>query len=240
MKQLESSEGRKVKTPGHQADPICSKLGCLLIGLIASSLLLLVVTVRISMELVSCNLRDPREERKQTSNATMIQSKDPECYAIDELNIANEKLNCIKKVLSDTECVTKCPFGWISVDGKCYFFSADKKTRQESNEFCKSNGAELATVKRKDTMLQSHINTLGSAFWIGLTPKVKQYYQRMVTRWYWPDGSVEVFQSNHQDGFCATIKQTFGESPCTDFLQWICDKKPEISDLHERVKHCEV
>ncbi|KAM4709970.1 C-type lectin domain family 2 member B-like isoform 2-T2 [Discoglossus pictus] len=213
------------------------RLKCLISGLTLTYLVLLTVTIWLGIRVVSSNLRDLREEWKQTSNATMIKCKDPEGYAINELNIANKKLNCIKKVLSDTECVTKCPFGWISVDGKCYFFSAEKKSRQESNEFCKSNGAELATVKRKDTMLQSHINTLGSTFWIGLTPKVDQW---MATKWYWPDCSVEVFRSNHQDGFCATIQQTFAVSPCTEFLQWICDKKPEISDLQERAKHCNI
>ncbi|CAH2297391.1 Hypothetical predicted protein [Pelobates cultripes] len=83
----------------------------------------------------------------------------------------------------------QCPSGWIVISDKCYFFSKEKKTRDESDRFCVNHAAKLATVKRNDPTLQDNIRSLHSVYWIGLTRRWDSQTNSLI--WLWPDGSYE-------------------------------------------------
>ncbi|KAM4707210.1 C-type lectin domain family 10 member A-like [Discoglossus pictus] len=149
-----------------------------------------------------------------------------------------ENVKCLKKIIFEAGTITTCPSGWILVNQKCYFFSDEQKTREESRRFCESMGMQLATVKAKDAVLQCHIKTLQSVYWVGLTQRGEQRHQRVIRRWYWSDGSLEPGFPHDQSGYCAIVRQTLEVSLCTNSHQWICEKKLAASDLYERVNTC--
>uniref|UniRef100_A0A668S685 C-type lectin domain-containing protein n=1 Tax=Oreochromis aureus TaxID=47969 RepID=A0A668S685_OREAU len=103
----------------------------------------------------------------------------------------------IKETLMDTETVTlfvpagqkdlcfnifkgdpcsKCEEGWEQHGGKCYYFSTNKSSWNESRDDCRAKGGDLVKI---DSMMTAHEDK----FWIGLTDSAEQ------GRWLWVDGS---------------------------------------------------
>uniref|UniRef100_A0A668S681 C-type lectin domain-containing protein n=1 Tax=Oreochromis aureus TaxID=47969 RepID=A0A668S681_OREAU len=98
-------------------------------------------------------------------------------------------LMMIKETVIDTETVTwfvpagqkdlcfnifkgdpcsKCEEGWEQHGGKCYYFSTNKSSWNESRDDCRAKGGDLVKIDNK--------------FWIGLTDSAEQ------GRWLWVDG----------------------------------------------------
>ncbi|XP_075431427.1 killer cell lectin-like receptor subfamily F member 1 [Ascaphus truei] len=154
-----------------------------------------------------------------------------------KLQMAEMKLRCVENVISKAEQREKCLSGWTLVNEKCYFFSEHLKTKEESNQFCVLKESTLATVKSENTMLQSHIKRLNSAYWIGLDRERrarKQCYQ-----WYWPDGSVESsLPTKYIAVNCAKMDQRLRTEPCSSRLRWICEKEMETFDLGGSLQGC--
>ncbi|XP_077323206.1 killer cell lectin-like receptor subfamily B member 1B allele A [Lithobates pipiens] len=80
----------------------------------------------------------------------------------------------------------RCPYLWISINDKCYFFSEDKKTRLFSDKDCGERDSRLAQVKEKT--LQRLVTITGKQFWVGLSP---YNIHGGVWKGKWPDGSME-------------------------------------------------
>ncbi|XP_072270102.1 C-type lectin domain family 9 member A-like [Pyxicephalus adspersus] len=106
------------------------------------------------------------------------------------LQDVNQKGNCLRDILLQGQS-SKCPQGWILVNGKCYFLSTDRKTREDSEQFCAENGAVLATVTSKESTLKGHIQSQKMAFWVGLQQKVTWTGDVAITLWVWSDDTTE-------------------------------------------------
>ncbi|OCU02799.1 hypothetical protein XELAEV_18008569mg, partial [Xenopus laevis] len=63
-------------------------------------------------------------------------------------------VRCLRRTIREAEWTDKCPPGWSLINGKCYFFSNERKTQWESDSFCHRNKGQLATVKPSDATLQ--------------------------------------------------------------------------------------
>ncbi|KAM4707208.1 uncharacterized protein O3C94_004359 [Discoglossus pictus] len=165
LMQRSTGEQREVMTSTARRVPqeqgsLSLRLKCLISGLILACLVLLVVSLRLGITVLFPERKDPNEELNK--NISLPNNKDIHCNILEKLNITTEKLNlvnenviCLRKAIYAAEWLNKCPSGWIFINYKCYFFSNEKKIRAQSLQFCESNGAKLATIKRQDTVLQS-------------------------------------------------------------------------------------
>uniref|UniRef100_A0A3Q1AHI5 C-type lectin domain-containing protein n=1 Tax=Amphiprion ocellaris TaxID=80972 RepID=A0A3Q1AHI5_AMPOC len=66
----------------------------------------------------------------------------------------------------------KCEAGWEHHGGKCYNFTTNKSSWEESRNFCQSQGGDLVKIDKNQ-----------DKFWIGLTDSEEE------GRWLWVDGS---------------------------------------------------
>uniref|UniRef100_A0A668RY63 C-type lectin domain-containing protein n=1 Tax=Oreochromis aureus TaxID=47969 RepID=A0A668RY63_OREAU len=67
---------------------------------------------------------------------------------------------------------SKCEEGWEQHGGKCYYFSTNKSSWNESRDDCRAKGGDLVKIDSREEQ-----------FWIGLTDSAEQ------GRWLWVDGS---------------------------------------------------
>uniref|UniRef100_A0A3Q2CP72 C-type lectin domain-containing protein n=1 Tax=Cyprinodon variegatus TaxID=28743 RepID=A0A3Q2CP72_CYPVA len=72
------------------------------------------------------------------------------------------------------ERLLKCEAGWEQHGGKCYYFSTNKSSWEESRRLCKGLGGDLVKIDSREEQ---------DKFWIGLTDSEEE------GRWLWVDGS---------------------------------------------------
>ncbi|XP_034560046.1 hepatic lectin-like isoform X2 [Notolabrus celidotus] len=88
----------------------------------------------------------------------------------------------------DKTCL-KCEAGWEPFGEKCYYFSTQKSTWNQSRDECKNQGADLVKIDSKkeqiflDVKLRDKMEVAEDKFWIGLTDSEKE------DEWKWVDGS---------------------------------------------------
>ncbi|XP_023989243.1 C-type lectin domain family 4 member F [Physeter macrocephalus] len=125
--------------------------------------------------------------------------------------------------------------GWKSYSGSLYYFSHAKKTWQEAEQFCVSQGAHLASVTSEEEKAFLIRFTSASYHWIGLTDSGLQGF------WRWTDGtpfnsarSSAFWDKNQPDNWrhknghtedCVHMQQRWNEMYCTALYHWVC-KKP--------------
>ncbi|XP_051811489.1 CD209 antigen-like protein E [Acanthochromis polyacanthus] len=91
--------------------------------------------------------------------------------------------------LSDEPC-PKCEAGWENYGGKCYNFTTNKSSWEESRRFCQSQGGDLVKIDSRDeqSFLERRLRDVmekdQDKFWIGLTDSKEE------GRWLWVDGSL--------------------------------------------------
>ncbi|XP_051811496.1 hepatic lectin-like [Acanthochromis polyacanthus] len=84
----------------------------------------------------------------------------------------------------------KCEAGWEHHGGKCYNFTTNKSSWEESRCFCQSQGGDLVKIDSRDeqTFLERRLRDVmekaEDRFWIGLTDTKEE------GRWLWVDGSL--------------------------------------------------
>ncbi|XP_054552792.1 natural killer cells antigen CD94-like [Talpa occidentalis] len=84
------------------------------------------------------------------------------------------------KSQEDSDCCS-CQERWIGYSCNCYFISSEKKTWQESRDFCISKNSTLLQRHHRDEL---HFMTFGKKFyWIGVT------YSEEQQAWVWLNGS---------------------------------------------------
>ncbi|XP_069902939.1 C-type lectin domain family 4 member F [Globicephala melas] len=125
--------------------------------------------------------------------------------------------------------------GWKSYSGSLYYFSFAKKTWQEAEQFCVSQGAHLASVTSEEEQAFLVQFTSASYHWIGLTDSDFQGF------WRWADGTPfnsagssafwDRYQPDnwlHENGHtedCVHMQRKWNDMYCTALYQWVC-KKP--------------
>ncbi|OCU02800.1 hypothetical protein XELAEV_18008570mg [Xenopus laevis] len=213
------------------------KYKSLIIGLSVMSLILLIISI--SLGIMMYNTEGLRQDldlcstERHSLNLSLSQSQDSEQNLTHRLQLSSLILTCLRQQIRDAEFTDKCPPGWTLINGKCYFFSDERKTRGESVSFCHKNKAQLATVKPSDATLQRLIKNYNSEYWIGLTAV---HYTSPA--WYWPDGTIETSLASAKVGSCATMGARLIVAACDVRLRWICEKANYRSDLIDRMNEC--
>ncbi|CAH2297388.1 Hypothetical predicted protein [Pelobates cultripes] len=206
----------------QKVDSPCERLMVVITALIMACFFLLIVTIRLGGHI-------------------MYRANDAEWTVCAEIqrNITwlEERLRCLETTISAAE-QNKCPSGWTFISDKCYFFSDDKKPRDESDDFCAKHGAKLATVKGNDPELQFQIKRSDSVFWVGLMQRKEVQNQCSITMWTWSDGTIQKSLYNEIPAQCAAMNLTIEFKPCESALRWICEKTTEKHNLYEQTKNC--
>uniref|UniRef100_A0A669CRV7 Hepatic lectin-like n=1 Tax=Oreochromis niloticus TaxID=8128 RepID=A0A669CRV7_ORENI len=83
----------------------------------------------------------------------------------------------------------KCEEGWELHGGKCYYFSNNKSSWNQSRDECRAKGGDLVKIdsREEQTFLERRLRDVMTEvedkFWIGLTDSAEE------GRWVWADGS---------------------------------------------------
>uniref|UniRef100_A0A3Q2DZY2 C-type lectin domain-containing protein n=1 Tax=Cyprinodon variegatus TaxID=28743 RepID=A0A3Q2DZY2_CYPVA len=87
------------------------------------------------------------------------------------------------------ERLLKCEAGWEQHGGKCYYFSTNKSSWEESRRLCKGLGGDLVKIDSREEQMfirEKLVHMMKNdedKFWIGLTDSEEE------GRWLWVDGS---------------------------------------------------
>lgn len=108
--------------------------------------------------------------------------------------------NCTQHGVKVRHC-KPCPDSWLQFEGRCYYFSPDKKEWQESKESCEAMGSHLAILHShtQHEALEKEARKLGGFdyhFWIGLSDTEtegvwKWVDNTVVNKTYWDESSSE-------------------------------------------------
>ncbi|XP_067337678.1 CD209 antigen-like protein E isoform X2 [Channa argus] len=91
--------------------------------------------------------------------------------------------------VNTNEPCQKCEEGWELHGGKCYYFSNNRSSWNQSREECVHHGGDLVKIDSREEQsfleerLRNKMNEAEDKFWIGLTDS------REEGRWLWVDGS---------------------------------------------------
>ncbi|CAI5691476.1 unnamed protein product [Oreochromis niloticus] len=101
----------------------------------------------------------------------------------DMLRNLEMKQGTVKADVTDDSCY-KCEDGWEQHGGKCYYFSTNSSSWNESRTECRTKGGDLVKIdsSEEQRFFQTKIE-YESYFWIGLTDSAEE------GRWLWVDGS---------------------------------------------------
>ncbi|XP_023815530.1 C-type lectin domain family 17, member A-like isoform X2 [Oryzias latipes] len=123
----------------------------------------------------------------------------------------------------------RCPDSWMRFGCSCYYKSTEKKTWNESRDFCQENGSDLVVVNSKEE--QDFLSTLEptSESWIGLFAE----WSSDKSEWKWVDGSplTETFwderiSENPYNVYAVTLcaDRTWTQQNRGFNKNWICEK----------------
>ncbi|XP_051811579.1 hepatic lectin-like isoform X6 [Acanthochromis polyacanthus] len=107
----------------------------------------------------------------------------------EDLKSLKTEFEALNKSLSDEPC-PKCEAGWEHHGVKCYNFTTNKSSWEESRCFCQSQGGDLVKIDSRDEQsflerrLRDVMEKAEDKFWIGLTDSKEE------GRWLWVDGSL--------------------------------------------------
>ncbi|XP_069830242.1 killer cell lectin-like receptor subfamily G member 1 isoform X2 [Dendropsophus ebraccatus] len=112
-----------------------------------------------------------------------------------------------------------CEESWIWVGGRCYYFSGERKTWNQSQEFCSRHGSTLAILMDRsiEKTIRRYRETVN--YWIGL-------HMNDEGQWMWVNGSLYDGSVENQGNQlrCAFLNSHLGALHCSTGRQWICVK----------------
>ncbi|XP_026546616.1 C-type lectin domain family 2 member B-like [Notechis scutatus] len=110
-----------------------------------------------------------------------------------------------------------CPPGWIGYERRCYKFSEEEKTQNESQNICTLHNAFLANITKEMDFVKKF--TRDHVFWIGLKREPNQ-------PWKWLDGENSTLEVMGNGGNCAYLNDdgTAGSGTCSNTHRYICKK----------------
>ncbi|XP_015268549.1 PREDICTED: C-type lectin domain family 2 member B-like [Gekko japonicus] len=129
---------------------------------------------------------------------------------------AKQQLGC--SLVSPPQCGLPCPRYWIGYEGKCYYFSREKRDWVSSKHYCSSHNASLARIDKEEMDFVMRLKGK-NIHWIGL--------RRILRKdWTWADGENATMEVNGGGGDCAFLDNTGKAvaSGCHTKLPWICSK----------------
>ena len=134
----------------------------------------------------------------------------------------------------DSQCQKSCPEGWQEFDRKCYLWVTDeKKNWTEAENFCKKEGAHLASVTGQEihNFILEGVGKKKIKVWIGATDRESE------GTWKWSDFSPFNFKSwieepgANENVNCVELYNTaegqgWNDLECETLLNFICAKSP--------------
>ncbi|XP_028447514.1 galactose-specific lectin nattectin isoform X2 [Perca flavescens] len=131
-------------------------------------------------------------------------------------------------------CPGSCPPGWTQFGSRCFSFNFQGKSWTDAENFCKSDGGNLASVhsEEEQLFLRDFIKKVtGEAkwAWIGGFDSVQEGL------WMWSDGSIFDYKSwasgqpDNADGIEHCLHMNFqgdnwNDTPCSRLLPFLCSK----------------
>ncbi|XP_060094228.1 C-type lectin domain family 2 member B-like [Heteronotia binoei] len=123
-----------------------------------------------------------------------------------------------RSLISPPQCGPPCPHYWIGYEGKCYYFSREKRDWVSSHHYCSSHNASLARIDKEEMDFVMRLKGK-DIYWIGL--------RRVLNKdWTWADGENATMEVTGEGGHCAFL-DNIGKaiaSGCHTKLLWICSK----------------
>ncbi|XP_029904973.1 CD209 antigen-like protein C isoform X2 [Myripristis murdjan] len=120
-----------------------------------------------------------------------------------------------------------CPDGWTYFNSSCYFKSSESKNWNESRQDCLGKGADLVIINSREE--NSFLKNSGLTAWVGLSDLETE------GEWKWVDGSslsYKYWAKGQPDDYggedCGEVRPTrdgWNDLPCSERLQWICEKR---------------
>ncbi|XP_075936989.1 LOW QUALITY PROTEIN: collectin-12-like [Anarhichas minor] len=133
-----------------------------------------------------------------------------------------------------------CPVEWVNYRDKCYFFSKDLHSFDDSKATCDSTSASLLIINDMEELKWLKKQTFGKGyFWMGLTDREEENV------WRWLDGTEPAFTKwkpgqpddwghGHEMGEdCAGLihEGLWNDFFCEDLISYICEKEMETLRL---------
>ncbi|XP_039907925.1 CD209 antigen-like [Simochromis diagramma] len=164
-------------------------------------------------------LQDELQDTK--TSLTQLQSR------YDELSKNHSQLQEEVKKLKEKIEGKWCPEEWTRFGSKFYFKSTEWKTWSESQNHCKTRGADLVMINSKEE--QEFVSKFGGYSWIGL----RSNQTSGGSKWEWVDGSALTqtfwaeghgFPSSGHYGVCCDYHGKWTRSYYSDSKTFICEK----------------
>ncbi|NP_001014997.1 killer cell lectin-like receptor subfamily H, member 1 isoform 1 [Mus musculus] len=156
-----------------------------------------------------------------TSNFKIQYEKDKNESAVSSMEVVHSSgllLTAARK-----GCYT-CQGGWSCCGGKCYFFSEEEKTWDESEASCKVLGSLLAKIdsREEQNFIQSQVNY---SYWVGLHKKGSQF-QWVHHKDAKLSSDLDFHTATHvADAECGYIKpKNLNVAPCHRYFYYICKR----------------
>ncbi|XP_031150884.1 galactose-specific lectin nattectin-like isoform X6 [Sander lucioperca] len=132
-------------------------------------------------------------------------------------------------------CPGSCPPGWTQFGSRCFSFNFQGKSWVDAENFCKSDGGNLASVHSEEehVFLRTFINQVTGeniTSWIGGSDSVQE------GEWMWSDGSTFDYkhwdkgQPDNKGGVENCLQMNYEErdwndAPCNIIYPFLCSKK---------------
>ncbi|KAG5284046.1 hypothetical protein AALO_G00022390 [Alosa alosa] len=153
-------------------------------------------------------------------------------------NLTTQILSSIRQMIND-DPKSKCPEDWDFFLANCYLFSQKKLSWHDARDSCKSQGASLLTVTKRNEWPYVTKNTMSRNYWIGLTDEI-------TGTWRWVDETPYVmdkrqWRENQPDNWtdhafggpedCAHLSWNgkLNDAHCAQMFTYICKKAAPIS-----------
>uniref|UniRef100_A0AAZ1XKJ0 C-type lectin domain-containing protein n=3 Tax=Oreochromis TaxID=8139 RepID=A0AAZ1XKJ0_OREAU len=122
-----------------------------------------------------------------TQTCSPIQTTSPQLPEINMIKQSHSTIPTTTPQLPDktmNDPCYKCEDGWKQHGGKCYYFSSNSSSWNESRTECRTKGGDLVKIDSEEdqNFLRKNVEQ-DIFFWIGLTDFAEE------GRWLWVDGS---------------------------------------------------
>ncbi|XP_036438828.1 CD209 antigen-like protein E [Colossoma macropomum] len=172
-------------------------------------------------------------DQLQTSYTNLIKERDQ--LQTSNTNLAKERDQLqkeregLERKFSELERLIK-QLEWIYFNSSIYYISTERKSWNESRQFCRERGADLLIINSREEQEFTAMLIRGQWTWIGLT------YRDTERVWRWVDGSAlttEFWGRGEPDGYGLCVITGYESDPIQSWNQylcvgrhvWICEKK---------------
>ncbi|XP_069038823.1 CD209 antigen-like protein B isoform X1 [Lepisosteus oculatus] len=123
-----------------------------------------------------------------------------------------------------------CPWGWELFSTKCYYFSTDTLSWNDSRTACRKQGADLVIINNRTEQEFISSHTQGCEYWMGMTDVAVE------GTWIWVDGTQltegywsagEPYSCENEDCLATTLGvndvKNWNNIKCESSVLWICE-----------------